>query len=225
MKIVKMHKGSREAFDDFIEQRLNKVEVDNDMADKYFADMNLPVPVIPATEKTFLAKHKNKLWLLFLLFIVSILTYQNVNNTKNKKQETSLLKNKYKLDSIKEQSNKNIVSAENTFKKEKSVFEMDKKTKFENVSKIVDIEKIKNKISKNKIVQNTQNLLSNNKNIKVKKANSKTNMLIDTIVTDPKTVNVFVDKKVKSEKSSTQALKPYSVEKKTTNVDSLYIIW
>ncbi len=50
-------------------------------------------------------------------------------------------------------------------------------------------------------------------------------MLIDTIVTDPKTVNVFVDKKVKSEKSSTQALKPYSVEKKTTNVDSLYIIW
>jgi hypothetical protein len=225
MKIVKMHKGSREAFDDFLAQRLNEVEIDNDTADKYFADMNLPVPVIPATEKTFLAKHKNKLWLLFLLFIVSILTYQNVNNTKNKKQETSLLKNKYQLDNIKEQSNNNIVSTENTFKKEKSVFEMDKKTTFENVSKIVDIEKSKNKISKNKIVQNAQNLLPNNKNIKVKKANNKTNMLVDTVITGTKTVNVFVDKKVKSEKLSTQALKPYSVEKKTTNVDSLYIIW
>ena len=90
MKIVKMHKGTREAFDDFLEQRLNDVEIDNDLADKYFAGMNLPVSVIPAT-KSFFTNFKNKIWLITLIVSVIIISAIFINtNTKNLQQNNFL---------------------------------------------------------------------------------------------------------------------------------------
>jgi hypothetical protein len=90
MKIVKMHEGSREAFDDFLEQRLNDLEIDNDMADKYFANMHLPVPVIPVQPVSFFSKHKNKLWLLVLLFGASVISFLFVKNNINSNKEMAL---------------------------------------------------------------------------------------------------------------------------------------
>ena len=90
MKIVKMHEGSREAFDDFLEQRLNELEIDNDMADKYFANMHLPVPVIPVQPISFFAQLKNKLWLLVLLFSVGVISFLFVNKNINSNNETGL---------------------------------------------------------------------------------------------------------------------------------------
>ena len=85
-----MHEGSREAFDDFLEQRLNELEIDNDMADKYFANMHLPVPVIPVQPISFFAQLKNKLWLLVLLFSVGVISFLFVNKNINSNNETGL---------------------------------------------------------------------------------------------------------------------------------------
>jgi hypothetical protein len=225
MKIVKMHKGSREAFDDFIEQRLNDVEIDNDMADKYFADMNLPVPVIPANKIPFLAMRKNKIWLLLLLFITSISAYLIVSITKNRQYDTASIKNKYPSNNVKEQSNKNTVSTKNIFKEAENVFEIDKKNELASVNKIVHIDKFKNNISENKIKQKNENLLLNNQNRKVKKGSNKKNNFIDTVILEPKDADVSVDKKISSVTVSPQFQKLNKIDKKTATTDSLYIIW
>jgi hypothetical protein len=225
MKIVKMHKGSREAFDDFLAQRLNEVEIDNDTADKYFADMNLPVPVIPANKISFLVMHKNKVWLLLLLFITSISAYLIVSITKNRQYDTASIKNKYPSNNVKEQSNKNTVSTKNIFKEAENVFEIDKKNELASVNKIVHIDKFKNNISENKVKQKIENLLSNNQNRKVNKANNKKNIFIDTVILEPKAANVSVDKKISSVIVSSPSIKLNKIDKKTPTTDSLYIIW
>jgi hypothetical protein len=116
MKIVKMHEGSREAFDDFLEQRLNEVEIDNDMADKYFANMNLPVPVIPAPATSFFSTHKNKLWSLVLLLSIGFISILVVKNNENKKgivkDEAAISEKKASVPLINEDKNKNVLSNE-----------------------------------------------------------------------------------------------------------------
>jgi hypothetical protein len=175
MKIVKMHKGSREAFDDFLEQRLNEVEIDNDMADKYFANMNLPVPVIPAPAASFFAKYKNKLWLLMLLFITSIASFLFVNNNTNTKQETVI--NKSDANST---AQNNVAIDKNDTQKNKEI-ETDKSDNVATKSdkKLTDIAIVDNDIS---FVKNEEN-----KKLSVVKSSSNLNQIPATINNEVKT--------------------------------------
>ncbi len=160
MKIVKMHEGSREAFDDFLEQRLNELEIDNDMADKYFANMHLPVPVIPVQPISFFSKHKNKLWLLVLLFSASIISFlfvnKNINSDNEKSLKGAIIENKAssnneivvnnktivkQLEIVKEVINTNNLSnAEIVSKKDANTFNYENKNDLEQKNiKLIDI--------------------------------------------------------------------------------------
>ncbi len=83
MKIVKMHKGNKEAFDDFLADRLTTIDIDIDVAEKYFAKMNLPIPVNTVAKNSFFVRHKFKFVSLFILFSISFValkfTLQNNN--------------------------------------------------------------------------------------------------------------------------------------------------
>jgi hypothetical protein len=178
MKIVKMHKGSREAFDDFLEQRLNEVEIDNDMADKYFANMNLPVPVIPAPAASFFTKYKNKLWLLILLFITSIASFLFVNNNTNTKQETVI--NKSEANST---AQNNVAIDKNDTQKNKEI-ETDKSDNVATKSdkKLTDIAIVDNDIS---FVKKEENKKSS-----VVKSSSNLNQIPATINNEVKTTRL-----------------------------------
>jgi hypothetical protein len=239
MKIVKMHKGSREAFDDFLEQRLNEVEIDNDMADKYFANMNLPVPVIPAPAASFFAKYKNRLWLLMLLFITSIASFLFVNNNTNTKQETVI--NKSEANST---AQNNVAIDKNDTQKNKEI-EADKSDNVatENDKKLTDIAIVDNNIS---VIKNEENKKSS-----VVKSSSNLNQIPATINNEVKTnrlktlknnskkleadfggqKNKEIEKKAELVKTvNTQSVimpKPIVTDKKVEAkvADSLYIIW
>jgi hypothetical protein len=225
MKIVKMHKGSREAFDDFLAQRLNEVEIDNDAADKYFADMNLPVPVIPATEISFLAKHKNKLWLLLFLCITSISTYLLVNNKNTTLQETETAKNKNVLDNGKVKSNKNISQQKNTFSKEEEIFKTNSENTLANTTGVAVIDKGSNKKSVSTIEKNSSIFLLKNKHVVTKMDALKASNSFDTATMVQKANEIIFDKKDISITVPTNTSKPLPVDKKTATADSLYIIW
>jgi hypothetical protein len=220
MKIVKMHKGSREAFDDFIEQRLNEVEVDNDMADKYFADMNLPVPVIPVTKISFLSKHKTTLWLLLLLFIISVSMYVFVNNSSIKTSKESIAKNKHLLEN--EKSGINIINAEK--KMDKAEFAIDNNDEEQNSKIINNINKPKDVITK-KLDLVKRNPLSNNKSVLQKGAILKSENYIDTGMVVKKTTQILFDEKTSVISTPSNVLKSLKNDKKSTTTDSLYIVW
>jgi hypothetical protein len=206
MKIVKMHKGSREAFDDFLAQRLNEVEVDNDMADQYFADMNLPIPVMPDTKISFLHKHKNKLWLLLLLCIASISSYVIVNNKNIKLHETNTAKNKYLLDNALVVRNSNVILNENTFSK-KEAFKKDNKGIPANSIRIGSVDSF---------LHTKEAPKSKNKSVKGKISNIKISNDLDTATIVDKANSIAMPI------TTTKALQ---IEKKIANTDSLYIIW
>jgi hypothetical protein len=208
MKIVKMHKGSREAFDDFLAQRLNEVEVDNDMADQYFADMNLPIPVMPDTKISFL--HKNKLWLLLLLCMASISTYVIVNNKNIKLHETNTAKNKYLLDNAVVERNSNIIRNENTISKKEN------KSIPANSIRIGSVGSFLHTKEAPKTETMGSNTLSNNKSVKVKISNIKISNYLDTATIVDKANSIAMPIIPK---------KALQIEKKIANADSLYIIW
>ncbi len=220
MKIVKMHKGNKEAFDDFLKQRLNEVEVDNDAADKYFAEMNLPVPVIPATEISFFAQHKNKLWLLALLFFTSITTFTFLYKTNSNKSDISIDK-KSTLD-----NKKNVAMQSNSYPtKNTEVNNVQQKTK-----KTTDELLLKNNTQKIENVRNGK-LASNNSDkflVQTKKNKYRnTGKLLDSLeISDQKTGNPTNEKNISSQQkaSTTNTIKePIKTDKK--QADSLYIIW
>jgi hypothetical protein len=77
MKLLKMHDNADGKFDQFVKEQLDKTDVDMALADKYFAQMQLP---------TAPAQHKKKRWGLWLLLVAScftaLLVYQFSGNTK-----------------------------------------------------------------------------------------------------------------------------------------------
>jgi hypothetical protein len=238
MKIVKMHEGSREAFDDFLEQRLNELEIDNDMADKYFANMHLPVPVIPVQPTSFFAQHKNKLWLLVLLFSVSIISFLVVNKNINSNNETTL---KEAIIENKASTNKNdVVKNKTTVEQAEKVKEANGNI---NLSNIVTV--IKN--NSNKLSYESKNDVALNNNESFKKENKANNNILKekkTIVLDTKNqldkdfnkdsigLNAKQQFKNMGEEAldklkNTTTLKNQKVDTKVEikKSDSLYIVW
>ncbi len=76
MNIVKMHNKQQQEFDAFLKQQLDSTPVDAANADKYFAEMQLPLKLddapVAAQNKVL------KKWLLFIVFLltaIATLTY------------------------------------------------------------------------------------------------------------------------------------------------------
>lgn len=220
MKIVKMHKGSKEAFDDFLKQRLNEVEVDNDAADKYFAEMNLPLPIVPSTEISFFAKHKNKLWLLALLFCTGIATFTFLYNNKPKNSDISIYKK-----STSGNTNNVAIQTINNPTKNNEVNTVQQKTK-----KLTDAVLLKKNTPKTENVSN-ENLASNNSDnflAQTKKNNYKNaGKLLDSMdIPDQKTGNPINEKNISSlQKASTTNTTKEPIKTDKKQADSLYIIW
>jgi hypothetical protein len=225
MKIVKMHKGSREAFDDFLAQRLNEVEVDNDTADKYFADMNLPVSVMPDAKISFLSKHKNKLWLLSLLCIASISTYVMVNNRKIKLPETESAINKSVLENREGENKKNSILNENTFNNKEEAIKIDSKHISTNSTGIETNAKLLQSKVLPKIKKKESNSLFKHKSIETKITNTTSASYLDTATVAHTTNQISIDKKSISTSAPAVIKTSLHIEKKTANSDSLYIIW
>ncbi len=220
MKIVKMHKGNKEAFDDFLKQRLNEVEVDNDAADKYFAEMNLPVPVVPVTEISFFAQHKNKLWLLALLFCTSIATITFLYKTNSNTTDISIKKK-----STTGNSNNEAIQTNSNPTKNKEVNTVQQKTK-----KLTDAVLLKKNTPKTENVSN-ENLASKNSDnflAQTKKNNYKNaGKLLDSMdIPDLKTGNPINEKNISSlQKASTTNTTKEPIKTDKKQADSLYIIW
>ncbi len=218
MKIVKMHKGSREAFDDFLAQRLNEVEVDNDTADKYFADMNLPLPVIPVTKTFFLSKHKNKLWLLLLLFITSFSTYLFVNTKSNKKIKQVVEKSKY----LQENVDDNVIIPPNKIADKE--FISNNKNEEKEIKSVAKINNIDDGLPV-KLRNVKSNFISKNKITPPNKMISKSINYLDTSIIINKKTELLFDKKISLKLAPTNILKTLQDDKKKPSADSLYIIW
>jgi hypothetical protein len=239
MKIVKMHKGSREAFDGFIEQRLNEVEVDNDMADKYFADMNLPVPVIPVSE-SFLSKYKNVLGLFVLLASIgfAIVLFSVKTKKDGAIDEISINKEKALLEkqskAIIDNTNNNIITS--TVKETEAV--EGNAAVNENIISVKKNKSTNGLINKN--IASTDNNNFNNTFSKKKsekiftflvKKNSISNindgkLIAETVLTSDKITSTHSNIDNNNSTKITE-IKPVKSEKKieTKNSDSLYIIW
>ena len=235
MKIVKMHEGSREAFDDFLEQKLNELEIDNGVADRYFASMNLPVPVIPLHSISFFDQHKNKLWLVVLFFGVITFSLFLINNNLNSNNENITKASTTVRNAI---SNNVVVKSET-----KPIIKLDKSN--ENIrlsnteagtinnSNIINIESETFLKQKNKRIINTNNnyAVSDLKQKKMTQLDNQ-NYLSDVYKKDTiSSDNKFFNKKVgqqtinKLKKSNTiqnQKIVPRIDNKQS---DSLYIIW
>jgi hypothetical protein len=244
MKIVKMHEGSREAFDDFLEERLKELEIDNDAADKYFANMNLPVSVMPTPELSFFAKHKIKLWSLFLLCITSITTFTFLYN-QNKQNNASVTDNKNTIQRESTTTAKATINPSALCKNNSENIETNKTAnefsgkEIPSEKKLADSDNDKvnnNKIS-NKQLQDVNQLENNTAKVNSEKKIILPNLLNNTVDNNGDGVtNNFANKVLSGSKDSIQKntavlkdmLKKTVIEEKKSvskQVDSLYIVW
>jgi hypothetical protein len=225
MKIVKMHKGSRETFDDFLAQRLNEVEINNDEADKYIADMHLPISVTPVINNSFLFTNKNKLWLLLLLCIGSISIYVFVNNKHINEQETVAVKKEEKLGYKTISSIDEVNKAENKINKDKQITEGNNNTLSTN-NEIVENERFSNTIVRTKIEKVNGNRFIKKQNGLLKKRGGVAEDYSYKTLVENKTISIVANAKITSTiVTPTIVSKPLIVDKKASHADSLYIIW
>ena len=220
MKIVKMHKGNKEAFDDFLADRLTTIDIDIDVAEKYFAKMNLPVPVNTVAKNSFFVRHKFKFLGLFILFSISFValkfTLQN-NNMAIQKQIAPKKYDVFTKNNLATTKTKLVVKSETLIKN----------TSIENnKAEILNIKSAKNNIT----VQSnnrTNNIAVLNKSIE------QTNIAANTIKsTKPFIIPISKNKQIESntptlisKKDSVFTNTNYQNITKLTIKDSLYIIW
>lgn len=234
MKIVKMHKGNTEAFDDFLHQKLDELQVDNDLADKYFGLMNLPAPedITKNDRKNHFKKNvKYLLLLLLFIFFSSIIIIQSVNKYNSKqgdilnKSKKAIYPNKVVENDFKSVSNKKPTLISNHYD-----------------STITNIQfNNKNVISKNLAVNNLNNIKGktgtySNQVIKYDVANIKkvngANFISNDINNDSLIGENHISKTVlipesNSEKKLFEQKQILQIQKTkpTQTADSLYIIW
>jgi hypothetical protein len=244
MKIVKMHEGSREAFDDFLEERLNELEIDNDAADKYFANMNLPVPVMPTPELSFFAKHKIKLWSLFLLCITSITTFTFLYN--HKKQNNASVTDYKNIIQRESTTTTKVAISPSVLSKNNSENIKTNKTTDEFSGKQIPTEKklansdndgVNNNKMRNKQLQDVNQLEKNTAKLNTEKKIILPNQLNNAIDNNTDAVtNNIANKVLEGSKDSIQKntavlkdiLKKTVIEEKKSvskQADSLYIVW
>ncbi len=234
MKIVKMHKGSTEAFDDFLHQKLTEVKVDNDLANKYFDLMSLPAPenIAGKHDKSFFKRNSKYLLLLllFMLFTGVLFNYSiNYYNTKEVNNLNVPKKTVQQMD-----LEKKVFESTNT--KIEPIFLNRKTAAIDSVSIIKNNSIFKNLsiTSSNKLIE--RNGTKSNKNINPKplnlnRLNTATTIFKNSNVDSLENSKHFLkdilvkennlDKKPIDNKQVLQPLKPPPAKA----TDSLYIIW